>query len=236
MYGTDGKGEDLAFTSVKVAAPFPITDIDSFKKACAKAIIPELHKDLSELNRWAFANLKLYENFEGRQAVSGFAYYTINADGRTVRRLGEKGLSVMVYKPQAYVILLELNDFCRQLSEITTDYLEGIRIQSLLALSQPVRKGYPDKWYALYHMILIAIGKPVPNLSDYTKAEKIKYGENQYGTGQDFYREFKVIDLNNITAYVRSLPPKDRKDYKKIITAISGNDADVISWLRKQPK
>jgi len=93
----------------------------------------------------------------------------------------------------------------------------------------------PEKWHALYHMILIALGKPVPNLTTCSKSDIIKYGKEQYGTGQGFYRAFKEIDLNNMAAYVRSLPPKDKKQWKQIITDLSKNDADVIVWLKKQP-
>ena len=91
----------------------------------------------------------------------------------------------------------------------------------------------PEKWYALYHLILIALGKPVPNLTTYSKADIIKYGKEQYGTGQGFYRAFKDIDLNNMIAFIRSLPPKDKKQWKQIITDISKNDVDVVSWLKK---
>lgn len=96
---------------------------------------------------------------------------------------------------------------------------------------------HAEKWYALYHMILIEIGKQVPRLSSGSKSEKIKYGREQYGTGQGFYREMIKIDLNTMSTYIRSLPPKDRYKgkWKNIISEISNNDADVISWLNKQP-
>ena len=96
-----------------------------------------------------------------------------------------------------------------------------------------IKDKVPEKWYALYHLILIALGKPVPNLTTYSKADIIKYGKEQYGTGQGFYRAFKDIDLNNMIAFVRSLPPKDKKQWKQIITDLSNNDADVVSWLKK---
>ena len=99
----------------------------------------------------------------------------------------------------------------------------------------PQKKKQAEKWYALYHMILIAIGKQVPNPLSGSKADTIRFGKDQYGTNQGFYQELKKIDLNDMTAYVRSLPPKDRKQWKMIITKISNKDADVISWLNKQP-
>ena len=73
----------------------------------------------------------------------------------------------------------------------------------------------------------------MPNLTTYSKADIIKYGKEQYGTGQGFYRAFKDIDLNNMIAFIRSLPLKDKKQWKQIITDISKNDADVVSWLKK---
>ncbi|HPS51530.1 MAG TPA: hypothetical protein PK892_12560 [Bacteroidales bacterium] len=99
----------------------------------------------------------------------------------------------------------------------------------------PAEKIHADKWYALYHLILIAIGKQDKKTISGTKEETILFGKNQYQTGQGFYRIIKDLDLNNMVAFVRSLPKKDINKWKTIIRELSNNDADVISWLNKQP-
>ncbi|MEI8048917.1 MAG: hypothetical protein WCI92_16160, partial [Bacteroidota bacterium] len=98
-----------------------------------------------------------------------------------------------------------------------------------------IKKQYPEKWYAFLHMILINLSNENQFL-DNTKKGIIDVGTKKYGTGQGFYREIKNIDLNNMTAYIKSMLPKDRKKWKSIIIELSGNDADVISWVNKQPK
>lgn len=101
--------------------------------------------------------------------------------------------------------------------------------------AKSVEKRLPEKWYALYHMILVALGKQSIKTLDGTKETIIKFGKNQYGTDQGFYNTIRTIDLNNMVAFVRSLPKKDKNKWKEIIREISNNDADVISWLSKQP-
>jgi hypothetical protein len=95
-------------------------------------------------------------------------------------------------------------------------------------------KTYPDKWYAFYHWILIKCGKVKP--IEGSKTEIIKFGQNKYGTGEGFYKEYKDFDMNNIPAYINSLSQKDRHKWKGIIKDISKNDNDVLLWLKKQPK
>lgn len=107
----------------------------------------------------------------------------------------------------------------------------------------PVPKAqYPEKWFALLHAIKIGLGKE-NQFTDNSKEGIMKYAVNKYNlksTGRVFYNTFRVIDLNNIVATVRSLSEdarstKERAKWKVIITDISGNDVDIISWLKKQP-
>lgn len=101
--------------------------------------------------------------------------------------------------------------------------------------TQPEDKKVPDKYFAALHLILILLGKE-PQIGNKSKNEIIDLGKNKYRTGQGFYREIRNIDLLNMTAFIRSLPDKDRSKWKETIITISGNDADVISWINKQPK
>lgn len=98
---------------------------------------------------------------------------------------------------------------------------------------------YPAKYYALYHWILIELGKGKSWSRDENNkypAKAIKlYAKNKYNfkDGQNFYREFKGMDISDPTAIVRSFRDQDLNE--KIID-ISGNDADVRHYLKKFPK
>lgn len=96
-------------------------------------------------------------------------------------------------------------------------------------------KKVPDRYYALLHCVLIYLGKE-SQIGHLSKTDIINLGKQKYGTGQGFYKEIREVDLLNIATFVRSIPQKDRARWKETISDISGRDADVISWLRKQPK
>jgi len=98
-----------------------------------------------------------------------------------------------------------------------------------------IRGGYPEKWFALYHLIAVSLGKKSQWPPFFGKKEIIKFGERQYGTGEGFYRALNTFDLTRTWTLVRSFCPKDRAGYKSIITEISGQDADVVGYLAKMP-
>lgn len=113
-----------------------------------------------------------------------------------------------------------------------------LRLSKYLDIVQklaPADKVYPDKWYALLYRILVELGKKEPLSDKMTAIEIIKYGKNRYKTGQGFYRELLNINYSGLNTYIKSMTQKDRVKWKKIITEISGQDADVVSWLKKQP-
>lgn len=103
--------------------------------------------------------------------------------------------------------------------------------------SNEIKKLYPEYYYALCELIMIGIGKsrgPIDN----SKQGIMTYGKNKYSlptTGEGFYRAFRNIDLNNMKLEVRSMDSKNGKNWKKIITEISDDDAEVITWIHKQP-
>jgi len=115
------------------------------------------------------------------------------------------------------------------------EYLELQKSRNPNISIPPEGKKAPDRYYALLYQILVYLGKE-PQIGNKTKAEIIDFGKQKYGTGQGFYREIRSIDLNNMTAFVRSLQKNDRCKWRETIITISGNDADVISWVNKQPK
>jgi len=94
---------------------------------------------------------------------------------------------------------------------------------------------YPDKYYAWYHKIRIALGKAA-KFTPGARQEIINYGKNEYGTkGHGFYQAFLDFDLNDKPRFVNSLIPKDKGKWKIIIREISQDDKDVINYLKKYP-
>lgn len=101
------------------------------------------------------------------------------------------------------------------------------------------KKTYPEKYYALYHWLLIEMGKEKPFEKDsitdrYSKPDIIKFGKERYKfntQGQVFYDTYINTDITKKTAIVRSYG----KDYKKKLIEISNNDSDVITHLKKYP-
>jgi hypothetical protein len=94
-------------------------------------------------------------------------------------------------------------------------------------------KEYPDKYYAWYHGICMAIGKENPFPNNFTKQEIILLGKNKYGTGEGFYKTINKLDLTQTFTFVNSLTPKERKDWKERLIEISSNDADIVTYLHK---
>lgn len=119
--------------------------------------------------------------------------------------------------------------FYYELMDNLHKFLEWLRNHS------KTKKKYPDKYYAWYHKILIALGKAA-QFTPGARQEIINYGKNKYGTkGHGFYQAFLDFDLNDKPRFVNSLIPKDKGKWKKIIMEISHDDKDVINYLKKYP-
>lgn len=98
-------------------------------------------------------------------------------------------------------------------------------------------KRIPAKYYALYHWLLIEMGKEKEfehNDDGQFKRHQIEaFATNRYKfkDGQPFYRAFISIDITKKTALARSFG----KGYKEKIILLSDNDADVIAHLKEYP-
>ncbi len=107
----------------------------------------------------------------------------------------------------------------------------------------PAGKKQPAKYWALYHWILIKLGRgkifEKTNDDKWPKSLIKEYAENEYGlkktgheiSGQMFYQEFKGIDIEKPDAIANSF----HKGYKKVIIEISKNDVDIITMLKDWP-
>lgn len=94
---------------------------------------------------------------------------------------------------------------------------------------------YAEKYYAWYHKILIALGKQ-DTFTPGSKKEIVAFAKNKYDfPGRGFYQAFIEFDINAKNSFVRSLSPKDKNQWKKIIIDISKNDIQVIDYLKDFP-
>jgi|GEM_PF-3728746 len=218
------------FYHIVVDAPFEITDFVSFHKSIIEkgTNAPEIRDTMKRIYKVAVENMNYFKIVQAITDSTEICYYKLDKQNNVSIPLRGTILTEAENNPYQQVLTNdELFDYC----DAVADFMRSC----IAPGHQAKERKYAEKWYALYHVILIAIGKQVPRLSSGCKAEIIKYGNEQYSTGQGFYRELIKIDLNNMTAFVRSLPAKDKKQWKQIIKDLSDNDADVISWLHKQP-
>ncbi|MBS2099942.1 hypothetical protein [Carboxylicivirga linearis] len=93
------------------------------------------------------------------------------------------------------------------------------------------------KYYSLYFHILIKVGKAKPFLRDendkFSKAEIMKFAENRFPgiSTQQFYNHYRDLeDISNKATIARSYP-----NLKEIVAEISGNDADIMHYLKEFP-
>jgi len=99
---------------------------------------------------------------------------------------------------------------------------------------ETIKKGVPDKYFAWYHKILIAIGKE-PNITAGSKKDIIALGTNKYHAKSGFYQAFIDFDLTKKQSFVNSLSKRDRSKWKGSITELSNNDSEVINFLKSYP-
>lgn len=122
-----------------------------------------------------------------------------------------------------YFQLLDYEKICKEVHPV--DYIP----------ENGSEKKYPDKYYAWYHGISIAlrIEKPFPN--NFEKKEIVEFGNKTYGTGEGFYKEIFKLDITQTYTFINSMNQHDRANWKKIIIDISGNNAKIIDYLSKFP-
>jgi len=94
------------------------------------------------------------------------------------------------------------------------------------------------KYYALYHFILLEMGRAKPFERDYNdnlpKQTIVSYAEEAYPfwkNGNGFYDQFQKIQGKSKTDIARDFGI----GYKDKIIAISKNDSKIISYLRNYP-
>ena len=103
-------------------------------------------------------------------------------------------------------------------------------------LQYKIGNNYPVHLFALTELIIRASGSSNYNSNlDMSSAERVeKYGFDRFGIKNGFYQSFTNIDINNLLAHINS-NPKHKRTWKKSVIEISGNDADVISYLKHLP-
>lgn len=254
FWAQEDEKDKLKFDQVIILAPFRLEVFNSFEKFIRlyrndKGIL----RALREIQRYAKANISLYFQGEDKKAIIRTIYYEIQSG--KVHRLSQKdcdkilGKEVILVNAQERIDFIDknpnrqvipfmfiLNSYCAAVNDHINRYLKiQERDDDDKYYSLP-SKSYPEKWYALYHLIAILIGKKdVPRFESGSKGEIIEYAKTRYNAGETFYRELNRIELPRLTVYIKCLPPKDKAKWKEIITDISGNDAEIMLWLNKQP-
>lgn len=211
-------------------------------------------KKLKVINEWAAGNMQFYDKhirdreFENPELYE--KYYSYCDDqlfGTGFSSANDFPIAEEIVRhpknkhSKEYPTLFWFYDFCDKVQSFTSDFLsEPAEPDQPAAQVKPEPQpeqgdnpqhpkpksitGYADKWYALYHMICLTLGKPLPRFESSSKDEIVKYGKEQYKTaGEGFYKGFNLLDINNMVSHVRSLPVKDRPKWKKIIIDISNS-------------
>ncbi len=109
-------------------------------------------------------------------------------------------------------------------------------IESIQTQNKPDTKKIPEKFYALYHCILIEMGKERCFERDRNgklkKPDIVKFGKERYKfetDGQTFYTTYRDINLTN----KKAIAEEYKKGYKNILKEIANNDAEFTSHLDK---
>lgn len=126
-------------------------------------------------------------------------------------------------------------NFIKELSS-ELEKLKGSNKKGSIISSRPVKKKFA-KHYALYHAILIEMGKEVPfdktEEGTYSRSEIEEFVGNRYHgvSKQGFYKAFLEINLKNKITVAKSFG----KGYKDVLEGISNNNAQFISHIRNYP-
>jgi len=235
----EGERDKVRFDKIVVLSPFSLIDIEPLKEGIKvhrneKALLA----DVKELKHWAEINIQLYSKGEGKSAVSRTLYYEIRNE-ITVRVESAQRIQFIENQKdkQVFLFMFELYLFCGEGKNLADRFIKHYEAQkNERDFNTPLDK-YPEKWYALYHLIALAVGKPVPAFANESKQEIIEFAQNHYNIkGEVFYRAWisPDYDLNKIPVLIANLSPKDRQDWKTIIREISGQDAEIVLWLKRQ--
>lgn len=103
-------------------------------------------------------------------------------------------------------------------------------------IDRPVLKAYQDKYLAIYHHIMIALGREVPYNG--TKSDLEALAKIRYQAKSGFYQKF--IDysgdiIHRKDKFVNNMERSTRRDWKTKIRSISNNDPEIDDFLSKYP-
>lgn len=137
------------------------------------------------------------------------------------------------------VITNTMKDYCffAFLYNITEAYFNQVT-QSDGQILKKSETEFPEKFYSFYHLMLVLDLRIVSNFEsnkndDFNRQEIENYGNEHYGTGQQFYRDYKKIFeiWHNKSEIAKHLG----RNYKTKIIKISGNDHRIIDKLKDYP-
>lgn len=231
--------DKVRFDKIVVLSPFSLIAIEPLKEGIkVHRNEKSLLSDVKELKHWAEINTNLYSNGEGKSAVSRTLYYEIRNE-ITVRVEGTQRIQFIENHKdrQVFLFMFELYLFCVEVKNLADRFIKFCEAQKDERDFNTPPDHYPEKWYALYHLIALSVGKTLPTFAAGSKEEIVLYAKNHYNIkGEGFYRAWisPDYDLNKIPVLIANLSPKARTFWKTVIREISGNDAEVVLWLNRQ--
>jgi len=153
-----------------------------------------------------------------------------------------KDYYIAVFGNFTFKNILKIENALKTLEPIAIDDIQTTNKLTIKEEKEIITKSKPKyaaKYYALYHWILIEMGKAklweLNENGKFPKSEIEQYAQSQYlfKDGQGFYRAFIGInDFNNKIAIVRSL---NDKNYKEKLKTISNNNANFIHHIKNYP-
>jgi hypothetical protein len=158
-------------------------------------------------------------------------------DGKTVLYIYQ--INDLIKTAYGYKLLSKKKEYLNQALNELNQIFQLSNKNSNTSEIKIIKQFVPEKWYALLHIILISLHKKEPILDLSDKIGITQLGKDHYkfrGTGQIFCQEIKNIKTCSPAVYISNMSPKDRKIMKALLIELSGDDADVIQYLKKIPK
>lgn len=128
--------------------------------------------------------------------------------------------------------------YVKQLNKVINNKPENKEKPAKEPIDTLEKAKYPEKFYAWHDAIAMFLGIINPHPNSFSKKEIENFGvrvHNFKGKGEGYRKELKRFNIHKINPFIRSMPPKDRTRWKKIIIDISNNNADVIYYVNELP-
>ena len=143
-------------------------------------------------------------------------------------------------KNAVYLLAKDFIDYLNKTYEPNTESESGGKLDNVITGIRKKKQydiNIPDKWFGLLHFALEQSGvEKKKQFNPESRNEAVDFGREHYGTNQDFYNEYKEVYNEDLTVYLNGMSVSDRKKWKATIKELSGNNVNVILWLKHKPE